>query len=75
MRGWIVNLTIMKQLFLFIAALTMPLFIGSCQEKLEWELKIDVGPNNDQTEDDTLIYEEIMPLSGHLNPHQQGKLM
>ena len=62
----------MKQLFLFIAALTMPLFLGSCQEKLEWELKIDIGPSNNQTEDNTLIFEEIMPLGGHLNPHPQG---
>lgn len=63
----------MKQLFLILVASTMPLFLGSCQEKLEWELKIDIGPESIQTkEEPTLAYEEVMALGGYLNPTPQG---
>ena len=62
----------MKRLALVVLAFVGPLILGSCQEKLEWTIDLEVG--NGKSTDDTAQprFEEIMPLPGHLSPHQQG---
>lgn len=63
----------MKRLALVVFAFVGPLILGACQEKLEWEIEIEVrnkGSTDEQQE--SLRFEEIMPLPGHLSPHQQG---
>lgn len=55
----------MKRLTLVLITLVVPLFLGSCQEKLEWTIDIVAG-NIVPAEDnyDHIEYEEIMELSG-----------
>lgn len=63
----------MKRLALVIVALVGPLLLGACQEKLEWTIDVEVGEGESSKEDPTrLRFEEIMPMPGHLSPHQQG---
>ena len=63
----------MKRFALVIVALVGPLILGACQEKLEWTIDIEVGDEEPSKDDPKqLQFEEIMPISGHLNPHQQG---
>lgn len=63
----------MKRFALVIVALVGPLILGACQEKLEWTIDIEVGEGDSSKEaSEQLRFEEIMPISGHLNPHQQG---
>lgn len=64
----------MKRFALVLVALVGPLILGACQEKLEWEIKLDVvAGNTEATEyDDSIEFEELMTLPGHLSPHQQG---
>ena len=61
----------MKRLVLVFVAILFSLILGSCQEKLDWILDIDVVSGNiEPTEDDeTVYYEEIMSVSGG---HPQG---
>lgn len=62
----------MKRLALVFVALIGPMILGACQEKLEWEINVDIVAVNGSDEKETLYYEEILPLEGHLSPHQQG---
>lgn len=64
----------MKRLALVVLAFVGPLILGACQEKLEWEIEFDVVVGNTESMEDgeTVAYEEVMPLPGHLTPHQQG---
>ena len=54
----------MKRLVLVFVAILFSLILGSCQEKLDWILDIDVVSGNiEPTEDDeTVYYEEIMSV-------------
>lgn len=56
----------MKRFALVLVALVGPLIIGACQEKLEWEIKLDVvAGNTEATEyEDSIEFEEIMSVSG-----------
>ena len=56
----------MKRFTLVLVALVGPLIIGACQEKLEWEIKLDVvAGNTEATEyEDSIEFEEIMSVSG-----------
>ena len=63
----------MKRFTLVVIASIGSLILGACQEKLEWEIKMDVVAGNaEKTKEDTLKYEQIMSLSGNLSPHPQG---
>ncbi len=59
----------MKRFALVLVALVGPLILGACQEKLEWEIKLDVVVGNTEaTEyDDSIEFEEIMPLSARFS--------
>ena len=60
----------MKRLALVFFALIGPLILGACQEKLEWEIELDiVAGNTEPTEngEERIEYEEIMSLSGRNN--------
>ena len=59
----------MKRFALVLVALVGPLIIGACQEKLEWEIKLDVvAGNTEATEyEDSIEFEEIMPLSARFS--------
>ena len=63
----------MKRLVLVFIASICPLFLGACQEKLEWEIKLDfTGGNTKPNEnDDTAEFEEIMTLT-KVRPNPQG---
>ena len=52
----------MKRLALVFITSIGPLILGSCQEKLEWEVKVDVVAGNTEPAkyDDSIEYEEIM---------------
>ena len=55
----------MKRICLFLIAITGPLTVEACQEKIELETRIDIvfGSANAPLEEDYLItFEEIMPL-------------
>ena len=56
----------MKRFALILVALVGPLILGACQEKLAWEIKLDVvAGNTEATEyDDSIEFEEIMSVSG-----------
>ena len=56
----------MKRFALVLVALVGPLILGACQEKLAWEIKLDVvAGNTEATEyDDSIEFEEIMSVSG-----------
>lgn len=56
----------MKRLALAFLVSISPLILGSCQEKLELEVKVDViSGNTESTEyDDSIEYEEIMNFGG-----------
>ena len=56
----------MKRLSLVLIAFIGPLFLGACQEKLVWEIELDVtsGTIEPTEDDDTVRYEEIMSLNG-----------
>lgn len=64
----------MKRLALVFYALIGSLVLGACQEKLEWEINIEVGNggSTENGEQGLIRFEEIMPLPGQLSPHQQG---
>jgi hypothetical protein len=55
----------MKRFALVLVALVGPLILGACQEKLEWEIKLDVVAGNTEAAeyDDSIEFEEIMPVS------------
>ena len=59
----------MKRLVLVFVAILFSFILGSCQEKIDWVLDIDVVSGNiEPSEDDeTVYYEEIMSVSGR-NP-------
>lgn len=59
----------MKRFALVLVALVGPLILGACQEKLAWEIKLDVvAGNTEATEyDDSIEFEEIMPLSARFS--------
>ncbi len=63
----------MKRFVLVLVALVGPLILGACQEKLEWEIKLDVvAGNTEATEyEDSIEFEEIMPLF-ETSPLPQG---
>ena len=48
------------------------LLLGSCQEKLDLTLQVEVGDTPYNVEEERFTYEEIMPLTGNLSPHPQG---
>ena len=56
----------MKRLVLVFAAVILPFTLEACQEKLEWEIDVDiVVGNTEPTEyDDSIDYDEIMSISG-----------
>ena len=57
----------MKRLTLFILASVSSLILGSCQEKMEWEIKLDISAGDTgpiEKDEEILEYEEIMTLSG-----------
>lgn len=56
----------MKRFALVLVALVGPLILGACQEKLEWEIKLDVvAGNTEATEyDDSIEFEEIINFNG-----------
>ena len=60
----------MKRLFLIVFSAIVPIFLGSCQEKLEWTIDI-VSGRGDSTETVEPRFEEIMTLDA-MNPHPQG---
>ena len=59
----------MKRLVLVVIALILPFILGACQEKIEWEIDVDiVAGNTEATEyDDAIEYEEIMSLSARFS--------
>ena len=59
----------MKRFALVLIALVGPLILGACQEKLEWEIKLDVVAGNTEAAEyeDSIEYEEIMPLSARFS--------
>lgn len=61
----------MKRLVLLFAAFVGSLILGACQEKIEWELDLDIvaGEIEPTEDEDTIFYEEIMSVSGG---HPQG---
>lgn len=63
----------MKRLALVFFASVSSLILGSCQEKMDWEIELDVvAGNTEATEyDDTIEYEEIMTLNKP-RPNPQG---
>ena len=63
----------MKRFALVLVALVGPLILGACQEKLEWEIKLDVVAGNTEAAeyDDAIEYEEIMTLN-KIRPNPQG---
>ena len=63
----------MKRFTLVIIASLGSLILGACQEKLEWEIELDVvAGNTEPTEyEDMIAYEEIMPLT-ETRPSPQG---
>lgn len=65
----------MKRLAFFSIAFVCSIFLGACQEKLEWTISVEPD-ESDSTEVEVTVkeprYEELMTLPGHLNPHQQG---
>lgn len=52
----------------------MVLLLGSCQEKLDLDLTLEVSAGDTPygEEEERFTYEDIMPLSGNLSPHSQG---
>jgi hypothetical protein len=54
----------MKRLALVVLAFIGSLIVGACQEKLEWEISIDIASGNTETREyfDLVEYEEIMAL-------------
>ena len=56
----------MKRLALAFFTSIGSLILGSCQEKLEWEVKVDVVAGNTEPADydDSIEYEEIMNFGG-----------
>ena len=56
----------MKRLALVFITSIGSLILGSCQEKLEWEVKVDVVAGNTEPADydDSIEYEEIMNFGG-----------
>ena len=60
----------MKRLALVVYAMIGSLILGACQEKLEWEIDIDIASGN--IDQDQPCYEEIMALKDNLSPHPQG---
>ncbi len=56
----------MKRFALVLVALVGPLILGACQEKLAWEIKLDVvAGNTEATEyDDSIEFEEIINFNG-----------
>lgn len=63
----------MKRFASIIIAFIGPLFLGACQEKLEWGLDIDFvsGDTLPTDDEDSIHYEEIMSL-GEKRPTPQG---
>lgn len=61
----------MKRLVLVFSAFVGSLILGACQEKIEWELDLDIvaGEIEPTEDEDTFFYEEIMSVSGG---HPQG---
>lgn len=61
----------MKRLVLVFSAFVGSLILGACQEKIEWELDLDIvaGEIEPTEDEDTIFYEEIMSVSGG---HPQG---
>ena len=59
----------MKRLALVLVSLTGPLILGACQEKMEWEINFDVIAGNTEAAeyDDSIEYDEIMPLSARFS--------
>ena len=59
----------MRRLVLVFVAFVGSLILGSCQEKIDWELDFDIVMGEiEATEDDEILnYEEIMPLSGRFS--------
>lgn len=66
----------MKRLAIVLSTLIGPFFIGSCQERLDLEIQIDLvsGKTESVEEDKQNLpgFEDILSLEGHLSPHQQG---
>lgn len=64
----------MKRFTLVILASIAPLILGSCQEKLDWEVKWDtISGDPDSTDgQEMIVYEEILTLNGNRNPYPQG---
>ena len=56
----------MKRFTLVIIASIGSLILGACQEKMEWEIKVDVAAGNTEAAeyDDSIEYEEIMAAQG-----------
>ena len=56
----------MKRLVLVFAAFVGSLILGACQEKIEWELDLDItaGETEPTEEDETVFYEEIISFGG-----------
>lgn len=65
----------MKRLVIAAFSFIYPLFLASCQEKLEWSIHLQEGsfaPTGEEKTVSSLNFEEIMPMSGYLPPTQQG---
>ena len=56
----------MKRFVLVLVALILPFILGACQEKLEWEIEVDViVGNTEATEyDDSIEYNDIISFDG-----------
>ncbi len=63
----------MKRLALVFIASIGPLILGSCQEKMEWEVRVDVAAGNTEPAefDDSIEYEEIINF-GEIRASQGG---
>ena len=63
----------MKRLALVFIASIGPFILGSCQEKMEWEVRVDVAAGNTEPAefDDSIEYEEIINF-GEIRASQGG---
>ena len=63
----------MKRIALVVLAFVGPLILGACQERLVWEISVDIVSGNTDPIDyfDSIEYEEIMTLD-QTNPLPQG---
>ncbi len=73
----------MKRLTFLLIAFVCSIILGACQEKLEWTVSVDQWAldttalkerEKEREKEQEMIpsFEELMTLSGHMNPHQQG---